>query len=63
MVKEVFTIVDLHRENCNSFKMFSKVLDELNYELDLVNVVKAMLHKIEILQQKMMFQGHQLYYL
>ncbi len=41
MVKEGFVIVDLYGENCNPCKMFSKVIDELNYELDFVNVVKV----------------------
>lgn len=41
MVKEGFVIVDMYGENCNPCKMFSKVIEELNYELDFVNVVKV----------------------
>lgn len=41
LVKEGFVIVDLYGENCNPCKMFSKVIEELNYELDFVNVVKV----------------------
>lgn len=41
MIKEGFVIVDLYGENCNPCKMFSKVIDELNYELDFVNVIKV----------------------
>ncbi len=41
MIKEGFVIVDLYGENCNPCKMFSKVIEELNYELDFVNVVKV----------------------
>lgn len=41
MVKEGFVIVDLYGENCVPCKMFSKVIDDLNYELDFVNVIKV----------------------
>ncbi|GLC29452.1 thioredoxin family protein [Clostridium omnivorum] len=41
MVKEGFVIVDLYGENCNPCKMFSKVIDELSYDVDFVNVVKV----------------------
>ncbi|NMM64496.1 thioredoxin [Clostridium sp. P21] len=41
VVKEGFVIVDLYGENCTPCMMFSKVIEELNYELDFINVVKV----------------------
>lgn len=41
MIKEGFVIVDMYGEDCNPCKMFAKVLEELSYELDFVNVVKV----------------------
>ncbi len=41
MIKEGFVIVDLYGENCNPCKMLSKVIEELNYELDFINIVKV----------------------
>lgn len=41
MIKEGFAIIDMYGDNCNPCKMFSKILDEVNYELDFVNFVKV----------------------
>lgn len=52
MVKEGFAIVDMYGENCNPCRMFSKVLEEMNYELDFVNVVKVNTTKNQELSKK-----------
>lgn len=52
MVKEGFVIVDMYGENCNPCRMFSKVLEEMNYELDFVNVVKVNTTKNQELAKK-----------
>lgn len=40
-VKEGFVIVDFYGENCNPCKMFAKVVEEIVYEIDFINVVKV----------------------
>jgi thioredoxin 1 len=40
IIKEGFVIVDFFSETCVPCKAFSKVLDEIEYELPFVNIVK-----------------------
>lgn len=41
VTREGFVIVDLYGENCNPCKRFMKVIEELEFELPFVNVVKV----------------------
>lgn len=40
-IKEGFTIVDFYGEGCGPCAAFADVLDELNFEMPFVNVVKV----------------------
>lgn len=39
--KEGFVIVDMYGENCNPCKRFIKVIEELEFELPFVNIIKV----------------------
>ncbi|WP_046216231.1 thioredoxin family protein [Paenibacillus wulumuqiensis] len=41
LVKEGFVIVDFYGESCSPCKMLSKVLDDIDFEMPFVNVVKV----------------------
>ena len=41
VIKEGFVIVDFFSETCVPCKMFSEVLDEIEYEVPFVNIVKV----------------------
>ncbi len=41
LLKEGFTIVDFFSETCGPCKLFSKVLEQITYELPFVNIVKV----------------------
>ncbi|MCQ1530470.1 thioredoxin family protein [Lutispora saccharofermentans] len=41
VIKEGFAVVDLYGENCNPCKRFMKVIEELEFELPFVNIVKV----------------------
>lgn len=41
LIKGEFVIVDFFSETCQPCKIFSKVLDEVEYELPFVNIVKV----------------------
>ena len=41
LLAEGFTIVDFFSETCGPCKVFSKILEEITYELPFVNIVKV----------------------
>lgn len=41
LLAEGFTIVDFYSETCGPCKLFSKILEEITYELPFVNIVKV----------------------
>lgn len=41
LLSEGFTIVDFYSETCGPCKLFSKILEEITYELPFVNIVKV----------------------
>lgn len=41
LLKEGFTIVDFYSETCGPCKLFSRILEEITYELPFVNIVKV----------------------
>ena len=41
VIKEGFAVVDLYGENCNPCKRFIKVIEELEFELPFVNIIKV----------------------
>ena len=41
LLSEGFTIVDFYSETCGPCKLFSKILEELTYDLPFVNIVKV----------------------
>ncbi|SCL85858.1 thioredoxin family protein [Sporanaerobacter sp. PP17-6a] len=52
VIKEGFVIVDFFSETCTPCKMFSKVLDEIEYEVPFVNIVKVNTTKYPELSKK-----------
>ena len=41
LLSEGFTIVDFYSETCAPCKVFSKILEDITYELPFVNIVKV----------------------
>ena len=41
LLAEGFTIVDFYSETCGPCKLFSKILEEITYDLPFVNIVKV----------------------
>ncbi len=41
LLSQGFTIVDFYSETCGPCKLFSKILEEIAYELPFVNIVKV----------------------
>lgn len=41
LLAEGFTIVDFYSETCGPCKLFSRILEEITYELPFVNIVKV----------------------
>lgn len=41
LLSEGFTIVDFYSETCGPCKLFSRILEEITYELPFVNIVKV----------------------
>ncbi len=52
VIKEGFVIVDFFSETCGPCKSFSKVLDEIEFELPFVNIVKVNTTKYPELAKK-----------
>ncbi len=57
LIKEGFVIVDLYGDDCNPCMMFSKVLDEMNSELDFVNIVKINVTQYQDMREKNNISG------
>ncbi|WP_312113424.1 thioredoxin family protein [Brevibacillus reuszeri] len=41
IIKEGFVIVDFYSETCSPCKVFSKILDNIEFEIPFVNIVKV----------------------
>ncbi len=41
LLSEGFTIVDFYSETCGPCKLFSKILEDISFELPFVNIVKV----------------------